>query len=164
MLIVVPGKTTEYIAQPRFIHPNKGVRIPLPEFLILYVDFPLDEIKQNSPSLFVIDDRFQVFIQYFQAKTYWTSDLPPDGQITSQLPGEKLVEYPGILGGEGERLRVIHFREIFVEFLFKSCSVEYEPFLFKVNSYTGEILRGLNIHILVQAHFRKLGPERDVQA
>ena len=53
---------------------------------------------------------------------------------------EKLMEYPGILGGEGKGFRTIHFQEIVFEFLFESCSVEYKPFLVKVNSYAREIL------------------------
>jgi hypothetical protein len=128
----------------------------------LGLDPPGQKIHEQRPHLVIENDGPVVFVQDLEAEAHRAFHLPPDGDELTQVKVQKTMVHHGMRGRDVEIIQIVPALQQLGELFIKLIGVEAQAVFFRQEDDAGKVLRSLDVHVLVIAHVRKLGPEGDV--
>ena len=121
------------------------------------------ELQHKRPDGIIEEDGTLVLVQDIEAKTDGPFKLSTDGGPVGEIPGEKIMVDDRVFFADIEGGRVVEPAHGLLELLDKFIHGEAQGLFLHIEHYAWEMLRRLNIHILIIAEVRQLRPEGHIQ-
>ena len=121
------------------------------------------ELQHKRPDGVIEEDGTIILVQDIEAETDGPFQLAANGGPVGEIPGEKIMVDDRVFFADIEGGRVVEPAHGLLEFRDKFVHGEAQGLFLHIEHNAREMLRRLDIHILVIAEVRQLRPEGHIQ-